>query len=607
MKKILLLTFFFCFFVFVGSVSAKTNFLTYYNVSYNVSENEVTKVSLDIDLKNNTSEYYASSYSVQTGFLDIENISVRDSGGNVEYQTKKNDKGTLISFGFNKNVVGINNTQSFTINFETKEISKKYGSIWEVNIPGISNQSNFSQFNVSVITPQSFGKPSIIKPQVKNLNFSNRTLRFSKGDLGDSGISISYGDYQVYSFNLKYNLYNKEVFPVFTEIALPSNNNYQEVDIENINPKPLDVYVDRDGNWLAKYRLSGRKKITVDVTGKAKISYKPREETLSEADKQIYLKEDKYWEKNNLDVKNLATSLKTPEKIYHYVVENLVYDQGRVKDKQTRAGAASVLKNKNSAVCLEFTDLFIALARAAGIPAREVEGFANTSNTASRPLSLVKDVLHSWPEFYDSSKKAWIMVDPTWENTTGGIDYFGMFDFDHFAFVIKGEDSSYPIPAGGYKFSDDQIHDVEVTTSNFYTSESPQLLADTKFQREYLAGLPINGKITITNVSGLLSPNQTITVTSNSLNPNTQDLYFDKIPPFGQKVLSVNFSPKSILTNEEDLVKIKIGKEVIENKIVISPFYKNLMFYVFLGGFLIGSTLLIVLIAVRRGRRLRVS
>jgi len=48
------------------------------------------------------------------------------------------------------------------------------------------------------------------------------------------------------------------------------------------------------------------------------------------------------------------------------------------------------------------------------------------------------------------------MVDPTWGNTTGGVDYFNTFDFDHLAFVVKGISSTYPVPAGGYKLTGDE-------------------------------------------------------------------------------------------------------------------------------------------------------
>src|SRR5258707_13577173 len=103
---------------------------------------------------------------------------------------------------------------------------------------------------------------------------------------------------------------------------------------------------------------------------------------------------------------------------------------------------------------MEFTDLFIAMARAAGIRAREINGYAYTENKDSEPLSLVADVLHSWPEYWDKYNKEWILVDPTWGNTTHGIDFFHKLDLRHFTFVIHGVNSEFPLSPGSYKLSD---------------------------------------------------------------------------------------------------------------------------------------------------------
>jgi len=83
---------------------------------------------------------------------------------------------------------------------------------------------------------------------------------------------------------------------------------------------------------------------------------------------------------------------------------------------------------------MEFTDTFITLVRALGIPAREINGYAYAQNDRLRPLGLEQDVLHSWPEYYDFASQTWQQVDPTWGNTTGGLDYFHKFDLDHFTF-----------------------------------------------------------------------------------------------------------------------------------------------------------------------------
>jgi len=116
----------------------------------------------------------------------------------------------------------------------------------------------------------------------------------------------------------------------------------------------------------------------------------------------------------------------------------------------------------------QLADFFIALARAQGIPARELEGAAFSTSPELKPLSLSQDILHAWPEYYDEQKQSWIQVDPTWANTTGGIDYFNKLDLNHFVFVIHGSDPLKPPPAGSYKKSDSSKKDI------FFIPTEPQ-------------------------------------------------------------------------------------------------------------------------------------
>src|SRR3989344_5611781 len=602
MKKLSALIFFFAIFLFIakGTFAQNTNFSTTYKVNYQVSADESTKVILEIELKNKTSNYFASSYEILTGFENIRSINAQDTKGPLSYEVSKENGSSLIKFDFNENAVGLGNSQKFRIEFVTDGIADHLGNIWEVNIPGVSDQASYDVFEAIVTVPQEFGEPSFIKPAT-NAKVSGNTLRFTKSDLGNSGISISYGDGQIYDFDLLYHLENLHIFPITREIALPSNNNYQEVRINQIIPRPIDVKIDEDGNWIAKYRLGPSEEYDVRVQGSAKVSHIPKKEVISDQQRNKYLKTDEYWETQNPEIVKLAKKLKTPENIYNFLVDNLTYDEKRVGETQIRAGAANALRDPKSAVCLEFTDLFVALARAAGIPSRAVEGYANTTNIAQRPLSAYKDVLHAWPQFYDFEKQSWIMVDPTWGNTTGGIDYFNVLDFDHFAFVVKGVDSDYPIPAGGYK-SEENINDqdVNVSVGTVFEKKNPKLSAYFDFQEKYIAGIPIGGTLIVVNDSEVLSPNQSIGITSDSLTPQTQDLFLDKIPPFGKKEVQIKFAPQSFLTNRSDTIKITIGNETIDREIVIIPFYKSNYFYIFLGVILIGSTAGALFIFARR-------
>ena len=66
--------------------------------------------------------------------------------------------------------------------------------------------------------------------------------------------------------------------------------------------------------------------------------------------------------------------------------------------------------DKKAGDCTEHTLLFITLARALGIPAREVGGIAYMAGEKTPKMGW-----HAWAEFHDG--KQWITADPTWNQT----------------------------------------------------------------------------------------------------------------------------------------------------------------------------------------------
>jgi len=577
-------------------IDASSKFITNYDVTYTIYENQNSNVKINITLINTTDTYYASSYKIRTGFKEIKNIKAYSSSGQITPTVLINDDNKVINLEFNEKTVGKGNMLNFTLSFDTFEIAHKLGNIWEINIPSLSKQENLDNLKVRVVVPLSFGEPSFIKPLFrKKVEKKENFYEFSKEDLGKSGISMTFGNEQIYEFKLKYNLSNKNIYPIKTEIALPPVTGYQDIIIDEINPKPVNVITDEDGNWLAQYLLSPRKKITVNVRGKVKLKLNPSKETLTQEKKAYYLKEIEYWESSNPHITSIAKKLKTPQNIYNYVVNKLNYDFSRVRENKPRLGALKVLNNPSSAVCLEFTDLFIALARAAGIPAREVNGYGFTGNSKERPLSVGQDILHSWPEYYDERKQVWIMIDPTWGKTTGGIDFFNTIDFDHIAFVIKGFNSKYPIPAGGYKFDDKKnSKDIYVAFSQSFFKRPITFRVIENFSNNYISGFGIKGKLMIENTGNTISDYNQITVMSNSLKPSRQKISFKKIPPFGNITIPISFERTPFLTKGPKDIKISIGETEFLQKVNLSPFFLDINFIggsIFVGLLIIGSVI----------------
>lgn len=601
MKKLFIIVFLLIFFVvFPVRVYSASNFSTDYSVTYNVLLSAKTHVTVNATLTNLSSEYYASSYKVQLGFKDIDNLKAFDSEGQITPVVVKNSKRSSIELTFNKRSVGLGRKLDFSLSFDTSEIAQSQGMIWEINIPGLSTQNDFTSFNAAVIVPSSLGNPAYIKPSVTP-NISDNKLFFTKEQLGTSGISIAYGNFQVYDFNLVYHLENKNLFPVRTEIALPPRTNYQDISYESLNPSPVNVTIDKDGNWLAEYVLSPSQNIDVKAKGKSVLFLNPKEEALTTEQYNEYLKQKPYWESTNPKIKSIASKLKTPYAIYQYVVDNLKYDFSRVTEQKKRLGALNVLEDSSSAVCLEFTDLFIALARANGIPAREVNGYAFTKNTKERPLSLVQDILHAWPEYYDSVRKTWIMVDPTWGNTTGGIDYFYKLDFDHFTFAIKGFNSSYPVPAGGYKASSNKnTKDVEVLPGKDF-KEKKSFSVSFDFPDNVYSTIPMKGEIKIKNTGNVMSDSQELFISSMYLTKD-YSVILDKIPPFGYTTVPVDFIKQPLLTNKTDEFKIRIGENLLNKKVKITPIVFNI--WIILEGVLIVSFCIILSVIIARSGRI---
>jgi hypothetical protein len=459
-------------FLNINFVHADEAFAVDASVTYKVENSGKTLVTHDITLENLFSTLYATTYTLSLENITAQNVVAKNENGKAIQVDIQQDGSILnLKLTFDDAVVGKAVKRHFSVSYENGGFATKTGEVWEISIPRLSEESTFRSYQVNLLIPDSFGQEAYISPQPlassNSGGFKNYT--FSKDKISLTGVTAGFGQFQVFSFNLSY--YLKNAIPAnipipqssITKIALPPDTAYQKVYIEKIDPKPIDVEIDEDGNWLASYSLKPQERIDVKVIGHVQIfagnrSFpKPSQVVLSNN-----LLPTNYWQSDNEQIKLFANNLKTPESIYDFVSKNLKYNTARVQPNVQRMGALNALKSPDQAICMEFTDLFIALSRAAGIPAREINGYAYTENKDLQPLSLVNDVLHAWPEYYDKDKGAWIPVDPTW-GSTSGVDYFNKLDLRHFVFVIHGASDIKPYPPGSYKLVDNPQKGVYVS------------------------------------------------------------------------------------------------------------------------------------------------
>lgn len=597
MKKIILAAFFLVFLLSPHNLYAKDdNFDISVESKYTVHETGMTTVSQTIHIKNKTEFYYTPTYTISIGFSDIENVEAYNSDGVIPTTIDSAGVSTKsIKLSFPKRYAGLSTTNTFTLKFDTKDIAKKQGNIWEVTIPGIAKPEDFTSYKTTIDAPESFGEASVVKPRVEKIDESQIVL--DKDRIGRAGVYILYGQKQYYNFTVRYNISNPNLFPVKTEIALPRQTNYQNVIISSFSTPPGDVVRDKDGNWLASYRLSPQQKQTIVVKGVVEVFAAPEKEEVSKDTAKEYMLSRKYWDAGSPVVIKASENLKTPRDIYDFVEKTLSYNFSKVATDNLRLGGKGALLSPKNSVCLEFTDLFVSLARAKGIPARSVEGYAYTENSKLRPRSLANDILHAWPEYYSESEKRWIMVDPTWGNTTKGMDYYESFDFSHITFVIKGQDSEYPIPAGGYKF-DNTSKDVEVKFAQPSEFSAHRKIGITdNFPNFAFPKTTLQGTFDIKNEGNVPLENMIVNMKTNR-NTSRQFL-IDYIPPGGTRKITTSFSDVPFLTNGNEVITMQIGNEKYVKTIKIS-FIPDVTQLLFIGGILSGS-IIVAAITFRTG------
>lgn len=556
-------------------VRAGAEFSTDYDVIYNINEAGETEVRQNITLTNNTAGYYAADFTLIVASKNIKGVTASDSRGAVKTEIKVTDNQTKIRVIFGYKSVGRGSRYNFNLKYLITDTAGRHGRIWEVIVPKLANADEIGDYNLKINVPLSFGPELYLSPKTAAGQESDRRVYYyNKESFRKTGIILAFGTAQNFDFKLTYHLSNPNIFSSKTKIAFPPDIlGVQQIIYRQIKPAPIQVEADTDGNYLATYRLAGSETATVTLEGKAVIYHPSRDLGKSGLIKDIpsnlvnlYTKPDKYWEVTDPEIKALAARIYNPdqtaagvaEEIFNYVTANLTYSPSRISSELSRFGAKNSLKNRNQAVCMEFTDLLVTLLRAAGLPARGLEGYAYTDNPDSRPAP--EDALHTWAEIY-LPNIGWISVDPTWAATTNGLDYFSKLDTNHIVFAVKGISSEYPFPAGTYKVGPDQKKDIQISFSdNRELKPGENLVFNVSLPAKINGGLPVAGRIRLINEgsAAVFGLNGEVEITGLSP-PYRKKINFGTIPPLGSKEMEINFREESFLKIGEAALTVRLN------------------------------------------------
>lgn len=583
-----------------STVLADSSFGTSYSVDYYLGDHGSTiktTVKLTTTITNREDNVYIDKYSVAfpKSFL-MSNIHVTDDRGVVDTKVDSDPSTTTILMNINDAPVGIGKTTKLYLTFDQENLFQVNGNVWEVLLPTMQKEASDGDYTIRVHLPPNDKKLSIAKP--KPTSISQDTITWVNPT--KRTIIAVFGDRQAYNMKLKYHLQNDRLVPVVTDVAYPPNTSFQHILVTSIDPAPESVSMDSDGNYLGRYRLNPKEQKDIVFRAQAQIFVEPQEQEIAR-DKERFEKQATYLTKQTSYWNATAGSgtYKNVGDVYRDVVSRLSYNFDRVSDPSTkRLGASQALATPKQAVCAEFTDSFVSLARSIGIPAREMEGYGFSQDERLRPLSLDGDVLHAWPEYWEEKAARWEQIDPTWENTSG-VDYFDSFDLNHIVFAIHAKEDAYPVPAGMYKITDS--HDVEVVATSTLLSDSQDIQVDSvSLPASINDHSPSTGTVRISNRGRSFAYKIPIQMSGTNVAFTTQSPTIDELAPYQSVDVPFQFS-SSRQSNIDQVatIRIKAGASVITKSLTIISYAKFLIILAGLG--ILGIiALAVIIISLRK-------
>jgi len=520
-----------------------SDFKTVYDVHYYPTleqQDLTTRVSFKIKITNLKPDLYIKTFSlIFPKTFQIGNIKVSDDSGPISQVVSQSESNQTIKMEFSNPQVGLNITNTLYLDFLQTNLFKVNANTWEVIIPTVENRGD-GDYIVTVHMPLSQNKKiSISKPQPNMISGDQIVWNNPQ----NKTIYAVFGPYQIYSTKLRYHLNNPNFTRVYTDIAFPPETLYQKLFVNSILPKPDKVFRDEDGNYMGRYFLNPKESKDIIFDSFIQVNVQPREHVGKEISKSFNMQKkylltpDKNW---TIPDYSQYKSYNSIQSIYSFVISKLHYNYGRLSSKISRLGAEEALKYPDQAVCTEFSDVFIALAKENGFYTRELQGYGFSNDLDLRPLSTKSDVLHSWPEYFDEKKQIWVSLDPTWESTSG-IDYYSSLDLNHIVFAIHGKKSDYPYPAGSYKSKEDS-KDIQIAPIDVVPKENKSISIVQTQQ-----SIPVNSqnsfqiKVSVENTGNSYIWDYPITLSSSGIRLNPNSFSIGTLAPYEKKDVTIEY------------------------------------------------------------------
>jgi transglutaminase-like putative cysteine protease len=400
-------------------------------------------------------------------------IQVKDAAGrSIAHTTEVSEQNILIKTSY-PGQIRVHTSQSLIVTYDSYALTDHTGAIRDLYIPSYAEDYQFETDTIKltigtkVLIPKDFGNFNFITPEVEPKETETKwELNFTQEQLTGVITWIQIGTIQYYQFDISQPYEATSNIPLFFNtysIILPRDITAgpltQTVHYTEISPRPYQTRLDAEGNFVADFKVPATESGTIKAEGYIVVEDSKDFDIMEsgavsdvpEAIRTSFTAPAAFWETDAPEIVAKAAELKGTktsvydilETTYKYVVDQIDYSEVKRFGINERQGALKTLQG-GAAVCMEYSDLFIALMRAQGVPARAGFGYGYDSRSTSGI-----DTAHQWAEVYLPTQDTWILVDTTWGET--GTNVIGG-DLNHFYKYVAGTSPLDPAPVAAKYF-----------------------------------------------------------------------------------------------------------------------------------------------------------
>jgi len=429
----------------------------------------------------------------------IATAKITSDGVNQTFTSTSQEKYAELKVSYPKELRR-NQSLTFILTYTNFGLVEKVGALYDLYAPGFVENFEFVKGNTQVsystvfkvsdqLPAEHFAIPT---PASKGSSGGFTVYNFSQDSLVGKTIWIQRGRSQFYKFKITQDApatdsrntgYLNE-YRVILPRDIDEGEISQKVYFTNLSPEPIQVTADVEGNLIGYFKLPTHENSQIVVEGYASVARndvnvsETNSGDISAFDSKLissYTQPAQYWEVDAEQIKTLAAEIKGTQtnvygiiaKTYQHVVDTIDYSEVKRFGLNERQGALKTL-NGGSGVCMEYSDLFLTLSRAEGIPARAAFGYGYDSR-----LPADKQEAHQWVQIFMPGLDKWVSVDVTWGES--GPALIGG-DLNHFYTHMASVDPNTPAMVERISYGSN----VELSAPEFDFDAQDKLPAETE-------------------------------------------------------------------------------------------------------------------------------